>query len=146
MVATINSVNSVAAGAKFLEPVVSVLRESLHNPHDLKAGTLNNPTTEALATFLVTVIRADGDHVSPTDINAYLKSLCQNDNTSFENRLIGEAAQIALDALNPNNTATLSHLDVGAEASISGFLNRKEGPSLEQEFAAILAQKQSPTL
>ncbi len=117
MVATINSINSVAAGAKFLGPVVSVLRETLNSPDDLQAGTLNNPTAEALATFLVTVIRADGDHVSPTDINAYLKSLCQNDNTSFENRLIGEAAQIALDALDPNNTATLSPAVIANEAA-----------------------------
>ena len=117
MVATINSVNSVAAGAKFLEPVVSVLRESLHNPHDLQAGNLQNPTPEALANFLVTVIRADGDPVSQADINAYLESLYKNADTSFENRLISEAAKIALKALDPNNTATVSPAVIANEAA-----------------------------
>jgi hypothetical protein len=142
MVATIE--NNVAAGEKCLGSVISTLRESLRNPNDLQAGNLENPTATALASFLVTVIQTDGDHLSQDDINAYLESLCQNANTSFENKLIAEAAQIAFDELNPENTTTLSPMDIGAEASISGtgFILKQKEPSLEKEFAAIQAQQQ----
>ncbi len=142
MVATMTR-DTVAAGAKFLGPVVSVLRETLNSPDDLQAGTLNNPTAEALASFLVTVIRTDGDHLSQDDINAYLKELCQNANTSSEDQLIGKAAQIALKTLNEDNTATFSP-KITSEAAVSAgnFSNQSKALSLEQEFAAILAQQQ----
>jgi hypothetical protein len=141
MVATIE--NNVAAGEKCLGSVISTLRESLYSPNDLKAGNLENPSPEALASFLVTVIQTDGNHLSQDDINAYLESLCQNANTSFEDQLIGKAAQIAFDELNPENTTTLSPMDIGAEASISGtgFILKQKEPSLEQQFAPELLNR-----
>jgi hypothetical protein len=141
MVATMTR-DTVAAGAKFLEPVVSVLKKTLNSPDDLQAGTLNNPTAEALATFLVTVIRADGGHVSPTDINAYLKSLCQNANTSFEDQLIGKAAQIAFDELNPENTTTLSPAAIANEvARIAHGTENAANNIMRFNLAAIQAQR-----
>jgi hypothetical protein len=142
MVTTIEQGN-VAAGKKFLGSVISTLRESLRNPNDLQAGNLDNPTATALASFLVTVIRTDGDHLSQEDINAYLKELCQNANTSSEDQLIVKAAQIAFDELNPENTTTLSPMDIGAEASISGtgFILKQKEPPLEEQFAAALSKR-----
>jgi hypothetical protein len=140
MVATIE--NNVAAGEKCLGPVISTLRESLRNPNDLQAGNLENPTATALASFLVTVIRADGDHVSPTDINAYLKSLCQNASTYFEDQLIGTAAQIAFDELNPENTTTLSPAAIANEvARLAHGTENAANNIMRFNLAAIQAQR-----
>ena len=141
MVATIEQ-RSVAAGEKCLGPVISTLRESLRNPNDLQAGNLENPTATALASFLVTVIQTDGDHLSQDDINAYLESLCQNANTSFENKLIAEAAQIAFDELNPENTTTLSPAAIANEvARIAHGTENAANNIMRFNLAAIQAQR-----
>ncbi len=135
--------NNVAAGEKCLGSVISTLRESLRNPNDLQAGNLENPTATALASFLVTVIRTDGDHLSQDDINAYLESLCQNANTSFEDQLIRKAAQIALKTLNEENSATLSPAAIANEvARIAHGTENAANNIMRFNLAAIQAQQQ----
>jgi hypothetical protein len=132
--------NSVAAGEKRFHSVVSELTKIIQHPNDLKAGDLENPSPEALASFLVTVIRED-DTLSADDIDAYLAGHCENANTSYGNGIIAAAAAIAREALQEGNQTDISPEAISeAITEIGGFTNTEE-PSVAEQFAAELAKR-----
>jgi hypothetical protein len=140
MVAVIEK-NSAAAGEKRFVSVIDILKNEIRNSEDLQAGDLENPSPDALASFLVTVIREDGDVVSLEDVDAYLEQLCQNADTSRENGIIAAAAAIARKALQEGNQTEISPEAISeAITEIGGFTNTEE-PSVAEQFAAELAKR-----